>query len=198
MDNKNPQNPNANQQPQNNEEKSNKVMKRLFQLVVILLLIIIIILLLLRSCGDGWQKPTEPTKPTGGGVIFDPNAGDDTRPDETKTQRPNITVPGWPKIVIPCDQTEVPVNFFNPEENAGWYHMQFELRLPTDSGIGYEVLYTSGLVEAGKHIQKITLNRALPAGTYKAIIHVQPYRVEDNSKTHDAVQNTQIIAIAVP
>ncbi len=196
MDNKYPQNPNENQQPQNNEEKSNKVMKRLFQLVVILLLIIIIILLLLRSCGDGWHQ--QPTKPTGGGVIFDPNAGEDTRPDETKAQRPSITVPGWPKIVIPCDQLEVPVDFFNPQDNAGWYHLQFELRLPTDSGIGYEVLYTSGLVEAGKHIQKITLSRALPAGTYKAIIHIQPYRVEDNSKTHDAVQKTEITAINVP
>jgi len=192
MDNKNPQNPNEIQQPQNNEEKSNKVMKRLFQLIVILLLIIIIILLLLKSCGD-YGKP-EPTIPTGGGVGFDPNAGDDTKPDPTATVRPGIVVPGWPYITIPCNQTEIPVDFFNPEENAGWYYLTFELRLPTESDIGYEVLYTSGLVEAGKHIQKITLSRPLPAGVYDAIIFVQPYRVEDHSPTNNIVLETEITA----
>lgn len=197
MDNKYPQNPNENQQPQNNEEKSNKIMKRLFQLVVILLLIIIIILLLLRSCGDGWQQ--QPTGPTGGGVGFDPNAGNDTKPDDpTTTKRPGVVVPGWPYISIPCDQLEVPVDFFNPEANAGWYHITFELRLPTDSGIGYEVLYTSGLVEAGKHIQKITLNRALPEGVYNAIIFVQPYRVEDHSPTNNIELETEITAKKAP
>lgn len=58
---------------------------------------------------------------------------------------------------------------------------------------GYEVLYKSGLVEAGNHIQKITLSRGLAEGTYDAIIFVQPYRMDGITPTNNAETKTQLI-----
>lgn len=53
----------------------------------------------------------------------------------------------------------------------GDYYMTFALYLKD----GDELLYKSGLVAPGKHIQKITLNRALSAGEYDAYVFLQPY-----------------------
>ena len=139
------------------------------------------------------QRPAPPP-PSGGGVIFDPNAGDYKNPDDTTPQRPNVAIPGWATLTMPPNTREITVDFFNPDQNAGYYYMTFELRLidPTKPE-GYEVLYTSGYVEAGKHIQRITLSRGLEEGTYAAYIHVQPYRLEDNTPTNNA--NTAITLI---
>lgn len=47
---------------------------------------------------------------------------------------------------------------------ANHHLMRVEITLD-DTG---EVLYTSGLIEPGYHIQSVPLNRVLPAGTYAA------------------------------
>ncbi len=140
-----------------------------------------------QSCNQ--EPPKNP-----GGVVFDPSQGDKVDPDDTTPQRPNIAIPGWATLTIPPNTKEVTVDFYNPEANAGYYHMTFELRLVDASKPeGYEVLYTSGLVEAGKHIQKITLSRGLPVGTYQGYIHVQPYFADSLEPTNNANTMIEII-----
>lgn len=124
----------------------------------------------------------------------DPNAGEYVKPDEEENKSSGIAVPGWNSINIPKNQKEVAVDFYNPEENAGLYQLTFEIRLPDDSEQGYEVLYKSGLVDPGLHIQKITLSHELDEGTYDATLHVQPYRMdEQKSATNNADMQTQLI-----
>lgn len=124
----------------------------------------------------------------------DPNAGEYVEPEEDDTVSKGISIPGWNTINIPEHEKKVAVDFYNPEANKDRYHLTFELRLPDDSEQGYEVLYKSGLVDPGLHIQNITLSRELDAGTYDATIHVQPYRMdEEKTATNNADMQTQLI-----
>lgn len=124
----------------------------------------------------------------------DPNAGKYVEPVKQDNGNSGVSVPGWSSLEFPADISEVTVDFFNPEENEGKYSLTFELRLPDESEQGYEVLYTSGLVDAGLHIQKINLSRGLEAGVYDATIHVQPYRMDENkTATNNADLKTKLI-----
>ena len=124
----------------------------------------------------------------------DPNAGKYVEPDKQEEENDGVSVPGWSSLDFPANTSEVAVDFFNPEENEGRYSLTFELRLPDESEQGYEVLYTSGLVDAGLHIQQINLSRGLDAGVYDAIIHVQPYRMDENqTATNNADLKTKLV-----
>ncbi len=125
---------------------------------------------------------------------LDLNAGEYVEPETDNTVSKGISIPGWNSLNIPENKKEVTVDFYNPEENKGLYHLTFELRIPDESEQGYEVLYKSGLVEPGLHIQNITLSRELDAGTYDAVIHVQPYRMnEQKTATNNADMQTKLI-----
>ena len=131
------------------------------------------------------------SNPSGGGLIIDSGAGDYVAPTQKPTSTPGVSIPGWGSITIPANQQTVSVDFFNPEKNEGRYYLTFKLIL-SDTG---EVLYESNAVPPGKHIQTITLSRGLPAGTYDAMIHVQPFRMSDETPTNNANMKTTLIVI---
>ena len=151
-------------------------------LLVLILAVVAAALLIIQP----WAGSEE--KPSGGGLIIDSGAGDYVEPTETQTE-PGVAIPGWGSITIPANQQTVSVDFYNPEKNEGLYYLTFKLSL-ADTG---EVLYESNAVPPGKHIQSITLNRALPAGTYDAKIYVQPYRMSDETPTNNADMKTTLI-----
>lgn len=162
-------------------------------------LLILLILLLSAILGVGvWvgvslNNQSDNPNPTPGGVQLDPNQGeyvDQNQDDNTPSQ--GVAIPGWGKITIPANETTVTVDFYNPEQNKDLYYLTYELRLSDGKG-GYEVLYKSGLIEAGKHIQKITLSRGLAEGTYDATILVQPYRMDGVTPTNNAETKTTLI-----
>ena len=133
-------------------------------------------------------QPWEGDGPSGGGLIIDSGAGDYIDPTKAEAEQ-SVAIPGWGSITIPSNQQTVSVDFYNPVRNEGLYYLTFKLLL-ADTG---EVLYESNAVPPGKHIQSITLNRALPAGTYNAMIHVQPYRMSDETPTNNAELKTTLI-----
>lgn len=133
------------------------------------------------------------------GVKIDTNAGDYIVPVIDSTVEPNVAIPGWGRITIPSGTTEITsVDFYNPEENSDLYYLTFELRLSSDDG-GYTSLYQSDAVPPGKHIQSITLNKTLSTGTYDAVIHVQPYRINEDGSvgtpTNNANMGTTLVVI---
>ena len=186
--NQNPNNTNA------SNNKNNKNNKNWLPIVIIGILIVVIIILLLRSCGTDTPSGNDTNINIGGGLVVDPNAGDYVAPEQQGNSQ-GVAIPGWGTITIPINKAnDIVVDFYNPAANAGLYYLTFELRLPNDSEEGYEVLYKSGLVEPDKHIQKINLSRPLEKGVYDAIIHVQPYRMDENqTPTNNADMKTTII-----
>ena len=123
---------------------------------------------------------------------IDGAAGEYVAPAPTNNdgQEGGISIPGWGYISVPKNQTDINVDFPNPDTNEGKYYLSFELKLK-DTG---EVLYTSGLVPPGKTIQRIKLSRGLNAGTYMAVIHVQPYKMDEaQTATNNADMETNLI-----
>jgi len=161
-------------------------------------IIILCIIVSVISIIIGTKIANKPREPSSGGVSLeiDKNAGGFVAPSggDNNTPSKNVAIPGWGSITIPANKTEVTVNFRNPDENKGLYYLTFELRLLNNSEQGYEVLYTSGLVEPGLYIQNITLSRGLKKGTYDAVVHVQPYRMDKNkTPTNNADMQTKLI-----
>lgn len=119
---------------------------------------------------------------------IDPNAGDLVTPTPAASE-PGVAIPGWGKMSIPAGETQVSTSMQNPEANSGWYYLTFELRLKDTD----EVLFTTGLIPPGQYCNQVTLNRPLEAGEYAAVIHVQPYRISDQSPTNSADMETVLI-----
>ena len=98
----------------------------------------------------------------------------------------NISIAGFKTLRIDANTTNVSVDFYNPEHNEGLYQMTFELLLPSSGG-SYESVYTSGRVEAGKHIREIALSHPVPRGTFEnCILHIQPYFISDGKPANTA------------
>ena len=158
--------------------------KWIILLIVVAVVAVCATLLITQPWAGGDENPP------GGGLIIDSGAGDYVSQVIDAKIEPNVAVPGWSSITIPSGTTQVTsVDFYNPEENAGLYYLTYKLSL-ADTG---EVLYESNAIPPGKHIQSITLSRALPAGTYDAVIHVQPYRISDETPTNNAEMETKLI-----
>ena len=128
---------------------------------------------------------SEDAEPPKGGIVYDPNAGE-YDPDNPLYQGSSsgngISIPGFGTWTIPPNVTKVVTDFYNPPKNAGKYDMTFEVWIPEDPKDltkGYEVIYTSGLVKAGDHIQNVTLSRSFEKGEYDAVLHVQPYTADE-------------------
>lgn len=164
--------------------------------IKIILLILLIIFLVAAGIFIYSRLAKSEVQPAQGGIglYYDPNAKDYTQSTTVTTTKRGVKIPGWPTINIPENHTEIAVDFYNPKENEGLYYLTFELRLPDDSKQGYEVLYKSGLVEPSKHIQSITLSHGFDKGEYDAVVHVQPYRMdEDKTPTNNADMKTKLV-----
>lgn len=168
----------------NVEEKRKK---RVIIIISFLIAVIIVLLILLLSrCGA--EETTEENSAPG----IDPAAGEYVAP-ENETDR-GIDIPGWDSVTVAANNTEVSVDFYNPETNKDRYYLSFELRLVNADG-SCETLYQSGLVEPGLHIQSITLSRPLPPGKYDAVVHIQPYTMdEEKTATNNADVAVTLIA----
>lgn len=169
----------------------------LLLLLLLLFLLVILFGIFSQHKYDSGKAPSETSAVQGGvGLTIDPDAGDNSHRTSEKenTTEQGVMISGKGFITFPEGKKEISVDFYNPEENAELYYLTFELRLYNDSEQGYEVLYTSGLVEPGKHIREITLSRGLEKGVYKAAVHVQPYRMNENkTPTNNADMETRLI-----
>ena len=127
---------------------------------------------------------------------IDPNAGELVTPTPAPTE-PGVAIPGWGSITLPAGVTEAATTLKNPDANADWYYLTFEIRLPTvDEETGeesYEVLFTTGLIPPGQYCNQVTLTRALEPGEYNVILYVQPYRMSDKTPTNNADMETLLI-----
>ena len=184
---------------QNNENDKKKKRKWLLLLLLLLLLLVIAGSVFAGTMMAKNRQMSDNSGDSVGGIglTIDENAGEkaESQSNSTEDTAPGVAIPGWGSITIPAGETEITtVDFYNPEANADYYYLTFELRIKDDSSEGYEVLYSSQLVPPGQHLQKITLTRPLEAGEYEAVIHVQPYKMDEaQTPTNNADMETKLI-----
>ena len=130
-------------------------------------------------------------KEEGMGLTVDPYSGTYLAPEKAETEEDSggIAIPGWGSIRIKAGEKLVDVNLENPADNKDCYNMSFTLYLKGET----EPLAETGLIRPGESALKLELSRPLEAGEYEATVHVQPYRLPDNSPTNNADIETILI-----
>ena len=91
----------------------------------------------------------------------------------------NIAIPGYEKLDFAASKTAQTVNLKNPAENA----CTFVLSLTLDDGT---TLWTGEALSPGEAFTRITLSKALAAGSYAATLHYDCYTIEDNQPLNGA------------
>lgn len=135
------------------------------------------------------QSPVIPTATTKTFLALDPFAGPRITPTPAPTE-PGVVIQGWTTVKVPAFATESNVSFYNPEENASWYDLTFELRLKETD----EIIFSTGLIPPGQYCNKVMLSRPLEPGIYPAILHVQPYYMnEEQTPTNDLNMDVRLI-----
>ena len=173
------------------KSKHNCIARPAFLLLICLMLVLVAVGFLLTK----GMRTTDPAESSCGvGLSIDPNETE-AQPTESKSSmEQDVTIAGIGAVTMSAGQKEVKVDFYNPQENKDLFYLTFELRVIGDSPQDYEVLYTSGFVEPGKHIYEIELSRGLEKGVYGAVIHVQPYRMDrEMTRTNNADIVTRLI-----
>ena len=164
--------------------------------IIAAILLCVVVSVMLISCAPQYIYVEKPGNNGGGvGLIVDTGAKDSAL--QTEPQKVDgIAIPGWGALTIPAGQKDnIVANFNNPSENAGKYYLTIELSLINADGTKGEVLYKSGLVEPGKYVQTITLNKALEAGEYEANMFVQPYKMSDRTPTNNLNSKMKLIVV---
>lgn len=175
------------------DKRRTKRSKRRSRALVLVLLVLLAALaataIWLMNQPDAQLSPAPTATPAATVQLqIDPNAGALVTPTPAPVE-PGVAIPGWGSMIIPAGVTEVATSMQNPEANAGWYYLTFELRLKDTN----EVIFTTGLIPPGQYCNKVTLSRPLEKGEYAAVIHVQPYRISDMSPTNNADMETVLI-----
>ena len=91
----------------------------------------------------------------------------------------NIAIPGYEKLDFAATKTAQTVSLKNPAENA----CTFVLSLTLDDGT---TLWTGEALSPGEAFTRITLSKALDAGSYAAALHYDCYTIEDNQPLNGA------------
>lgn len=91
----------------------------------------------------------------------------------------NIAIPGYEKLSFAAGKTAQTVNLKNPPENACTFVLTLTLE-------GSEILWTGKALSPGEAFTRITLNKALDAGEYPAMLHYDCYTIEDNQPLNGA------------
>lgn len=110
------------------------------------------------------------------------------RMDQTAEQTEGIRIPGYPRITVAADATDVTMNLKNPEGNPCYF--TFEIVLTE----GNETIYVSNMVEPGKAVTNVTLSRALNKGEYPAMIKITTISLADGLPMNGANVETTIVA----
>lgn len=189
------QNADKNDTNSSRHRRRGKRMQMLIALLAVVVLAVVAALVWKYAQPEAIPAATATPAPTVE-LQIDPNAGELVTPTPAPTE-PGVAIPGWGSITLPAGVTEAATTLKNPEANEGWYYLTFEMRLPTvDEETGeesYEVLFTTGLIPPGQYCNQVTLTRALEAGEYNVILHVQPYRMSDKTPTNNADTETLLI-----
>ena len=189
------QNADKNETNSSRHRRRGKRMQMLIALLAVVVLAVVAALVWKYAQPEAIPAATATPAPTAE-LEIDPNAGELLTPTPAPTE-PGVAIPGWGSITLPAGVTEAATSLKNPDANADWYYLTFEMRLPiVDEETGeesYEVLFTTGLIPPGQYCNQVTLTRALEAGEYNVILHVQPYRMSDKTPTNNADTETLLI-----
>lgn len=157
--------------------------KKIVSAAVVLLLLAVVVMLL------GWYLQKDPPADSGTQSSLAVESGAEewsgSLADTGQSGMGGTKIPGYDTITFPADSKQVRLTLPNDAENN--CYLQYTLLLEG------EVLYTSGLIEPGKAVKDLKLNRSLEQGTYQLTIQVQPYSLDDRQPQVNANVRAKLV-----
>lgn len=147
------------------------------------ILFALLLLLLFAFCGRSDSLPIadNPWIPT-----IDQHISDSTAAEEKPTV-PQIKIAGFSSWHVPAGQTEnIPIALKNPDGNPCYFSFAIVLK---DTN---EIIYQSDMVPPGESIRKVSISKALPEGTYPAIVQIRTNELETGREMNSANLNLTI------
>lgn len=150
----------------------------LFSLLALLAVAALVFLIIKVVPANGGTPET--TKAPG---VVDSNAqegeGEWDVPEKIDTTGRNIKIFGITDLKLKAGTVDQNFVLSNPKENPCYF--KYEIVLLKDNNTE-EIIYTSDLVPPGYSISKFKLNRALDAGSYRAVIHVKTFTFDKQQR----------------
>lgn len=150
----------------------------LFSLLALLAVAALVFLIIKVVPANGGAPET--TKAPG---VVDSNAqegeGEWDVPEKIDTAGRNIKIFGITDLKLKAGTVDQNFVLSNPKENPCYF--KYEIVLLKDNKTE-EIIYTSDLVPPGYSISKFKLNRALDAGSYRAVIHVKTFTFDKQQR----------------
>ena len=94
-------------------------------------------------------------------------------PQGGSTNKDQIVLPGYDKLVIPAGEKQIEIVLPNPKGNPCYFRYTLVLQ---ETG---EILYQSKLIPPGKAVLQIELSRPLPVGDYTLLIGIDSISLAD-------------------
>lgn len=122
-----------------------------------------------------------------GGLHIEKNtvAWDKTLDKTNEQEGQSIQIPYYPDINV--EKKDAAVTLVNPKENPCYFTYTF---FRQDTG---EKIYQSGLLEPGKAIDGMKLDKELKTGVYQISILINTYSLDDRSPMNNATVKTKLV-----
>lgn len=109
--------------------------------------------------------------------------------NEVENEERTIAIPGFETITLKADETKQEVNFHNPDINDCY----FKLTLIHHDGA---LLWKSELIEPGKGMYEIELEKALTAGEFEdAVLKYECFSLTDQSPLNGSEIKLKLIVV---
>lgn len=149
-----------------------------------IILLAIAIIGLFHSCDDENLQAN-------GGMILDSAAESyDPKVDITTNSDDGIAIPGYGTIYFPENETDIQITLYNPKKNTCLF--KFELYIDDEA----TPIATTDLVEPGKAVQNVKLERPLKIGEYKLNIKVLTYAADTYTPLNNALVYADLYVLA--
>lgn len=122
-----------------------------------------------------------------GGMKIEKNTIEWNQDIESSEKNTDIQIPYYSDIYMKNGEDLIDMVLVNPKENECYFAYTFIL---SETG---EEIYRSDLIEPGRALDKVKLNKKMESGKYKLNILVDTYSMKDQNVLNNAIVSTNLV-----
>lgn len=122
-----------------------------------------------------------------GGMKIEKNTIEWNQDMDSADKNAEIQIPYYSDIYMEERTDSIDMVLVNPKENGCYFAYAFILR---ETG---EEIYRSDLIEPGRALDKVKLNKKMESGKYKLNILVDTYSMKDQKVLNNAIVSTNLV-----
>lgn len=122
-----------------------------------------------------------------GGMKIEKNTIEWNQDMESSEKNADIQIPYYSDIYMENGNDFIDMMLVNPKENECYFTYTFIL---SETG---EEIYQSDLIEPGRALEEVKLNKKMETGKYKLDIRVDTYSMKEQNALNNAIVSTNLV-----